>query len=137
MTYYEQVLKQFVLSLVGFAVLDGLWLGFLMSEFYRRHLAPIARLKDGRLDPIWPVAALVYPTLAAGLTVFVLARAKSPAEALALGAFFGLVSYGLYDLTNHATLREWPAILTVVDMTWGAVICGGTAWMVAMITRSW
>jgi uncharacterized membrane protein len=136
MTYYGHVLNQFVLSMVAFVVLDGIWLGFLMSDFYRRHLAPIARLKDGRLDPIWPVAALVYPTLAAGLTVFVLARAKSPVEALALGAFFGLVLYGLYDLTNHATLREWPAILTIVDMTWGAVICASTAWMVAMLTSN-
>jgi uncharacterized membrane protein len=78
------------------------------------------------------VAALVYPALAGGLTVFVISRARSPLEALALGAFFGLCTYGVYDLTNHATLRDWPATLTIVDMTWGAVICGATAWIVAM-----
>ncbi|MEP6783623.1 MAG: DUF2177 family protein [Acidobacteriota bacterium] len=136
MTYYEQVLKQFLLSLVGFAVLDGVWLGLLMSGFYRRHLATVARLAGDRLDPIWPVAALVYPTLAAGLTIFVLSRARSPLEALTLGALYGLCAYGLYDLTNHATLRDWPAVLTVVDISWGVVICGTTAWAVSMLTRS-
>ena len=129
------MLTQFLLAIAGFVVLDGLWLGFLMKDFYRRHLGHLARMADGGLAPVWPVAALVYPALAGGVTVLVLARAKSPAEALALGAFFGLVTYGVYDLTNHATLRDWPAILTVVDITWGVTMCGVTAWAVAMLTR--
>ena len=123
--------RQFLIALVSFAVLDFLWLGLLMKDFYRRHLSHLARMADGAMDPVWPVAALVYPLLAGGLTVFVVSRARSPIEALALGATFGLCMYGLYDLTNHATLRGWPVTLTVVDMTWGAVICGATAWVVA------
>ena len=67
--------------------------------------------------------------------MFVVNRARTPLEALAYGALFGLVSYGLYDLTNHATLRDWPAVLTIVDITWGVVICGTTAWIVAMLTK--
>ena len=129
------MLRQFLLALASFVVLDGLWLGVLMKDFYRRHLAHLARMADGGLAPVWPVAALVYPALAGGVTVLVLARAKSPGEALALGAFFGLVTYGVYDLTNHATLRDWPAILTIVDISWGVAICGLTAWAVAMLTR--
>lgn len=130
------MVKQFFLAMAGFVVLDGLWLGVLMKDFYRRHLGHLARMADGGLDPIWPVAALVYPCLAGGVTVLVLARAKSPGEALLLGAFFGLVTYGVYDLTNHSTLRDWPAILTIVDIAWGATICGATAWAVAMLTRT-
>lgn len=124
--------RQFLIALVSFAVLDYLWLGLLMKDFYRRHLGHLARMSDGAMAPVWPVAALVYPALAAGLTVFVLSRARSPREALLLGAFFGLCTYGVYDLTNHATLRDWPATLTLVDMAWGTVICGTTAWIVAM-----
>lgn len=126
---------QFGIAMVALVVLDALWLGLLMKDFYRRHLAHLARMADGGLDPIWPVAALVYPTLAAGITVLVLMRAKSPLEALYLGAFFGFVTYGVYDLTNHSTLRDWRAVLTVVDMTWGAVLCGATAWITATLTR--
>jgi uncharacterized membrane protein len=130
------MLNQFLWAMAGFVVLDAIWLGLLMKDFYRRHLGHIARMADGGLDPVWPAAALVYPALAGGLTVFVLARAKSPAEALLLGAFFGLVTYGVYDLTNHATLRDWPVVLTVVDIAWGAFLCGTTAWAVAMLTRT-
>jgi uncharacterized membrane protein len=134
MTYHGQMLREFLFSLVAFVALDALWLGVLMKDFYRRHLGHLARMSEGGLDPIWPVAALVYPALAGGLTVLVLSRARTPVEALALGAFFGLVTYAVYDLTNHSTLRGWPAILTVVDITWGAVLCGTSAWLVAMLT---
>lgn len=126
---------QFGISMVSFIVLDALWLGFVMADFYRRHLGHLARMSEGRLDPIWPVAALVYPALAAGVTVLVVSRAKTPMEALALGAFFGLVTYGVYDLTNHSTLRDWPAILTLTDMAWGTVICGVTAWITFTLAR--
>jgi len=131
----DNMWKQFSIALVTLIALDGLWLGLVMSDFYRRHLGHLARMTNGRLDPIWPVAALIYPLLAAGLTVLVVSRARTPGEALALGAFFGLVSYGLYDLTNHSTLRDWPAVLTVVDIAWGTFLCGATAWVVTMLAR--
>ncbi len=126
--------SQFTISMVSFIVLDAIWLGFVMADFYRRHLGHLARMADGRLDPIWPVAALVYPALAGGVTVLVISRARSPIEALALGAFFGLVTYGVYDLTNHSTLRGWPAILTVTDIAWGAILCATTSWLTYTLT---
>lgn len=135
MTYDGHMWTQFGISMVTFIVLDAVWLGFVMADFYRRHLGHLARMSEGRLDPIWPVAALVYPALAGGLTVLVISRSRSPLEALALGAFFGLVTYGVYDLTNHSTLRDWPAILTVTDMLWGAVLCGTTAWITFTLAR--
>ena len=130
----DNMLRQFLLAVVSFAVLDFFWLGLLMKNFYRTHLGHLARMANGGLAPVWPIAALVYPALAGGLTVLVLARARSPIEALTLGAFFGLCTYGVYDLTNHATLRDWPAVLTIVDMTWGVVICGVSAWIVATLS---
>ena len=58
------MLRQFAVALVVLLVLDTVWLGVVMKDFYRRALAPVARMADGQLDPIWPVAALVYPVLA-------------------------------------------------------------------------
>lgn len=129
------MIRHFLFALAVLVVLDGLWLGVLMGDFYRRSLAPIARMADGGLDPIWPVAALVYPVLAIGLAVFVLGRARSPIEALMLGALFGAVTYAVYDLTNHATLRDWHAVTTVVDIAWGTVSCGATSWIVATFAK--
>jgi uncharacterized membrane protein len=127
--------REFGVLLVTLLVLDGLWLGVVMGEFYRRSLAPIARLADGRLDPIWPIAALVYPVLALGLTLFVMPRARTPLDALLWGAAFGAIAFAVYDLTNHATLREWRATMTVVDIAWGACSCGTAAWLAATLTR--
>jgi uncharacterized membrane protein len=128
--------RQFGIVLAALLVLDGVWLGVLMSDFYRRHLGHLARMTDGRLDPIWPIAALVYPIMATGLTVFVLARARSPLEALAFGALFGAIAFAIYDLTNHATLRDWRATMTLVDIVWGAGSCGTAAWIAAALSRS-
>lgn len=130
------MLQTFVFALTVLVILDGLWLGLVMKDFYRRNLAPIARMADGGLDPIWPVAALVYPVLALGLTVFVLGRVRMPVDALLMGALFGAITYAVYDLTNHATLREWTTTMTLVDICWGAVSCGATAWIVATWTRT-
>ena len=62
-------------------------------------------------------------------------RAASAREALWLGAVFGFVTYGVYDLTNHATLREWRTAATVVDMAWGTVSCATAAWTAAWIAQ--
>jgi uncharacterized membrane protein len=129
------MLRQFVTALVVLVVLDGLWLGVLMKDFYRRNLAPLARMADGGLDPIWPIAALVYPVIAIGLAVLVLSRARSATEALWLGAVFGATSFAVYDLTNHATLREWRMVMTMVDICWGAFSCGVASWAAATVAR--
>lgn len=129
------MLRYFGVALAALLVLDGLWLGVLMSDFYRRSLSHLARMANGRLDPIWPVALLVYPTIALGLTVFVLPRSRSPFTALAFGACFGVVTFAVYDLTNHSTLRDWRAAMTLVDIGWGASSCGVAAWAAFMLTR--
>jgi uncharacterized membrane protein len=128
--------RGFAVALAAFLILDGLWLGLLMNSFYRVHLAALARTVDGALDPIWPAAALVYVLLAAGVAVLIAPRAQSPLHAAALGALFGLVVYGVYDLTNLATLRDWPVIVTVVDIAWGTVACAAAAWLVAAVAPS-
>jgi uncharacterized membrane protein len=130
------MLRHFGVALVALVLLDGIWLGVLMKDFYRRGLAPIARMADGGLDPIWPIAGLVYPVIALGLAVFVLGRARTPGEAMALGALFGALTYAVYDLTNHATLREWRTVVTVVDIGWGTFSCGLTAWICALLVRA-
>ncbi|MEO7132867.1 MAG: DUF2177 family protein [Vicinamibacterales bacterium] len=130
------MVRQFGIAIVSFMVLDGLWLGLLMNGFYKRQLAPLARMSGGNLTPIWPAAAVVYVCLALGMTLLVLARARSPLDALALGAVLGLVIYGVYDFTNYATLRDWPLTLVMVDVAWGGVLCGATAWITATLTRT-
>ena len=129
--------SQFGIALVALVALDALWLGLVMKAFYKQQLAPLARMADGNLAPIWPAAAMVYLFLAAGVTLLVLGRARSPLDALALGALLGLVIYGVYDFTNYATLREWPLPLVIVDVMWGTVLCAATAWVATALTKAY
>lgn len=123
-------MRQFFVGLLSFAVLDGLWLGLLMKSFYRDHLGPLAMTApDGSLSPIWPATIPVYLMMSLGLVLFVLPRAyDAPLLTLAgYGAVFGWILFGVYDLTNYATLRNYSPVLAMVDMAWGGVSCAITA----------
>jgi uncharacterized membrane protein len=121
-------------SIAGFLILDGIWLGLVMREFYRTQLSSIGRMVDGRFAPVWPAAVVVYVLLGAGIGIFVVPRAASAGGAALSGALFGLVVYGVYDLTNYATLAGWPAVVTIADILWGTSACAIVAAAVFAIT---
>lgn len=113
-------LKLYLAGLAVFLLIDFTWLGFIARSFYRQRLGFLLSPNTN-----WPAAILFYLLFVAGLLVFVIVpalRAGAPGRALLLGAFFGLVTYATYDLTNLATLKDWPLALTVVDMAWGATL---------------
>jgi uncharacterized membrane protein len=114
-------------SILAFIVIDALWLGFVMKDFYRTQLMPIGRMVDGGFAPVWSVALLVYVLLGLGVAVFVVPRANGVGQAAALGALFGIVVYGVYDLTNYSTLAQWPAVVTVADIAWGTFACAAVS----------
>lgn len=109
-------------TLVILAVVDGLWLGVFARGFYRRHLGFL--MAD---QPRWGLAVLFYLVYTVGVWYFVVqpgVEANDPLGAAWRGAFLGLVAYGAYDLTNAATIKNWPLVLTIVDLAWGAVLTG-------------
>jgi len=130
-----ETLKLAAMGAVAFMVLDGIWLGVLMKNFYREQLAPIVRLSDGGIAPNWSAALIVYVLLGTGIALFVIPRAPTVASAAGYGALFGLVVYGVYDFTNYSTLRQWPFVLTLADAAWGSVATAACAAVVKMATR--
>ena len=130
-----QTMKLAIVGAVAFMVLDGVWLGVLMKNFYRAQLAPIVRLADGGIAPNWPAAFMVYALLGTGIAVFVIPRAATVSLAAVYGALFGLVVYGVYDFTNYSTLRQWPFVLTLADVAWGAVASAAASAAVATLAR--
>jgi uncharacterized membrane protein len=114
-------------SVALFIVLDGIWLGLVMKDFHRKQLMPIGRIVDGSFAPVWSVAGLVYVCLGVGVAVFVVPRASNVSTAAGFGALFGMVVYGVYDLTNYSTLAQWPALITMADIAWGTLACAVVA----------
>jgi len=128
-------IKLAVVGAVAFMVLDGIWLGLLMKNFYRDQMAPIARLADGGFAPNWPAAFVVYILLGAGIALFVIPQASTVSSAAGYGALLGLVVYGVYDFTNYSTLRQWPFVLTLADTAWGALASAAAAVAVRIVAR--
>ena len=113
--------------------LDFLWLGTVANSFYRGQLGPLMAEQVNI-----PVAALFYALYVVGLVIFAVAPALAAGSwktALVYGALFGFFAYATYDLTNLATLRDWPAALSVVDLIWGTVLSGTSATLGYLITR--
>lgn len=120
-------LKLFGALLPVVFVLDLLWLGGLMKSFYHSEVGDLARKVNGVFAPRWSAGVLVYLLIPAGIVLFVrpaLGKDASAWQALAWGALFGLVMYGIYDLTNRTVLEKWSWRLTIVDIAWGCTLCG-------------
>ena len=112
--------KLYLVSLAAFLAIDMLWLGVVAHSFYQQYLGFLMAPK-----PNWFVAIIFYLLFVAGLLLFVVVpglKANSLKTTLIHAALFGLITYATYDLTNLATLRDWPALLSVVDMLWGTVL---------------
>jgi uncharacterized membrane protein len=113
-------LKLYLTTLFVFFAVDMVWLGLVAKTFYRNQIGFILA------DPVnWPAAILFYLLFTAGIVVFVVLpglNSGSLRDTLLRAAFFGLITYATYDLTNLATLKDWPVILTVVDLGWGMIL---------------
>ena len=109
-------------SALAMLVLDGLWLGFTASRIYRPQLG------DLLLPGFRPAPAVAFYLLyVAGIVLLAVSPGISAERwtvALSRGLALGLVAYATYDLTNQATLRHWPAALTIIDMSWGTMLTG-------------
>jgi uncharacterized membrane protein len=120
----------YLITLAIFFLIDMIWLGLVAKDFYRRQLGDMLSPKVN-----WPAAILFYLLFIAGLLLFVVAPALaqgSVSQALWRGAIFGLIAYATYDLTNLATLKNWPMLVTVIDLAWGAVLGGAVSFFSAM-----
>jgi uncharacterized membrane protein len=121
-----RLLKIYLVTVPVFFLIDLCWIGLVARNFYQKHLGYLMRPSVN-----WTAALLFYFLFIAGIVVFAVKPAleqQSAQRALAQGALFGFLAYATYDLTNLATIRDWPVIVTVVDMAWGAVLCGSVAW---------
>lgn len=112
-------------ALVVLVLMDAVWLGFIATPFYQ---AQIGHLMAPQ--PNFAVAAAFYLLYLVGVLVFAVKPALaqgSARRALVLGASFGFFAYMTYDLTNLATLRDWPWLVSLVDVSWGMLLSAASA----------
>ncbi len=113
------IIAYFLTTLVFFAI-DMVWLGFIAKDVYRKYLGEF--LSD---QVNWTAAIIFYLLFIIGIFYFCILPAhekQSLSKVIISGAFFGFITYATYDLTNMATLKNWPLPIVFIDITWGAVL---------------
>lgn len=118
-------IKLYAIALPVFFAIDMIWLGLISKSFYAKQIGSLMKP-----DVNWVAAIIFYLIFIAGLVVFVINPAidkGSWKNALILGALFGLVCYSTYDLTNLAVAKDWPLLVTIVDLIWGTVLAASVS----------
>jgi len=126
-------IKLYLIALIIFFCIDILWLGLIAKQFYTDQIGFLMRKNIN-----WHAALLFYLLFTAGLVIFVIKPAiaiHSLPQALLLGSFFGFVTYATYDLTNLATLKDWPFLITCVDIIWGTCLSGTISVIIYFIAK--
>lgn len=127
------MIKLYFIALPVFFAIDMVWLGLIANNFYKKH---IGFLMSQEVN--WIAALIFYLLFIAGLVVFVISPAlekNSLPTALLLGALFGLITYATYDLTNLATIKNWPLLVTVVDLLWGMTLSASVSAITFLIAK--
>jgi len=115
----------YLCTAVAFFAIDFLWLGFVAKRFYSSRLS---HLLADRIN--YTAAAGFYALYIIGVVIFAVApalEAGSWQPATVHGAMFGFFCYATYDMTNQSTLRNWPAVITIIDISWGTALSGTAA----------
>jgi uncharacterized membrane protein len=126
-------IRIYMVAVVVFFGIDLIWLGVVAQRFYQNQ---IGFLLSPRVN--WPAAISFYLLYIIGLLYFAVRPAlynSSWQTALFTGAFFGFITYATYDLTNLATLKDWPLLVTVVDLLWGTTLGASVSTITYLIVK--
>jgi len=114
------LIKSYIASFIIFLGIDMIWLGWIAKNLYS---SSIGHLMGSKV--LWGPAFIFYAIFVVGILFFVVFPAIQKNNwlyALGAGAFFGFVTYATYDLTNLATLKDWPVMVTIIDLCWGSFL---------------
>lgn len=124
-------IKNFLITFIVFMTIDLIWLGVVAKKLYNKYLGYIMAKNIN-----WLAAIVFYVIFVIGLLIFVIypALAKDSIQHLILyGMAYGFVTYATYDLTNLATLKDWPIQITIIDLIWGTTLSTLTAYFSYLI----
>ena len=125
------MIKRFLVTALVFLLIDIVWLAFISPKLYK---ANIGHLMSDKVNFI--AAGVFYLLYVGALLYFVIDPAIASGSVwlgIWRGAFLGLVMYATYDLTNLATLKDWPLKITIIDLIWGTFITSATSGIVTRI----
>ena len=125
------MIKQFFVAFITFLIIDGAWLALIAKNFYAKHLGYLMSK-----TPNFAAAGIFYVIYIITLVILIIAPALqkgSLSAAILTGALFGFCAYATYDLTNLATIKDWPLLITIVDLIWGTFVTAAVSGITYLI----
>ncbi|MEO3415855.1 DUF2177 family protein [Roseovarius sp. CAU 1744] len=129
-----QIIVLYLTTALVFLGLDAVMLKNVMRPLFEKHVSGL--LADS-LN--LPAAVIFYLFYIGGVIWFAslpALREGAPGNALISGALLGAMAYGTYEFTNLATLKGWDWQMVAVDVSWGIVLTGLSAWAGVMAARA-
>jgi uncharacterized membrane protein len=126
-------IKLYLITFPVFLAIDMVWLGLVAKNFYAKQIGFLMKTNVN-----WIAAIIFYLLFIVGLILFVIQPAlekNSWQNAIIMGVLFGLITYATYDLTNLATIKDWPMIVTIVDLVWGMVLSASVSILSFLIAK--
>ena len=110
----------YLITFVIFLAIDFIWLNFVAKNLYATRIGHLLAEKPNLIP-----ALIFYLIFVVGIIIFAIIpgyEAKNILKTILLGALFGFLAYSTYDLTNFATMKNWPLSVTIIDMIWGTSV---------------
>lgn len=129
----KTIALSYLLTFVSFLVIDLLWLGIVAKNLYQKYLGGFLSEQVN-----WTAAIIFYLLFVAGILIFAVypgLSKQSVQHTLIMGALFGFFTYATYDLTNLATLKNWPIPIVIIDIIWGTFLSASVAFCGYQLTK--
>ncbi|MDA9991088.1 DUF2177 family protein [Paracoccaceae bacterium] len=130
MTY----LVLYAVTVVVFLGLDVVMLKKVMYPMFSSNIGSMM-LDSPKMGP----AAAFYLFYVGGVLWFAsipALQSGQPSQAFVAGFVLGLLAFGTYEFTNFATLRGWVIQMVAVDVVWGGVLTGTSAWVGVSVVKA-
>ena len=137
--WFVQTLKLFAPCFRSSVITDLFWLGVVMKNFYNQEIGDLARRDGphlGRRAGSRPSRVPADSRRARAVRTPDIRRQRTSLASVASGALFGVVLYGVYDFTNLSVLEKWTVRMTLVDIAWGAVLCGTMSVVMSLLDHA-
>lgn len=128
------IFKTYFTTLIIFFAVDLIWLGLIAKRLYRHYIGYLLAS-----SPNWVAAIVFYSIYIVGLVYFAISpglEKNNIYHSLKAGMFFGFITYATYDLTNLATIKNWPLEITIIDLIWGTFLCGIVSFVSHLILKN-
>jgi len=131
-----EYLIKYLAILIPLGLIDLVWLSLTSKSFYGKNIGHLMAEKADLVP-----AVVFYLLYSLGILVLVVSPSLGNGSGLfkvfVLGALLGFVAYATYDLTNQATLKNWPLVVTVVDLVWGGLLTGAVGVFAVWVFKIW